>query len=542
MRAQELYARLNQAWLDQIYGFSYHRCSTTQEAEDLCSEIGLALLHSFSREPDIRNFEAFVWRVARHVYADHCEKRRRNAVERSPCGLFDSAAAEDTIGEYQLAEEERQLYKEILSRMAFLAKIYREVMVLHYLDGMSIPAIAQKLGISETCVKQRLFSARETIRKGGHPMYSNIPLKPVCLDFIGTGNPIGNDPRTKAERVLSQNLVYLCKDRPMSAKALSEALSVPMPYIEDELEIQCSGENGRYGLLRRLDNGKYIANILIFDPLTWTNAATVYKKHLDPLCTDLAQCLASHRAALLNFPYLAGERSVSFILWALISRVVWNLEDEVNHILSADYFPDTPPAKRNFSTIAFAHPADQPLEIRFYGCDGINAQDVCGYSRVFMSNIYGRRIREHFHCGHNISTDGCIRITLRAIGGLTVSGLTEEEQELASKSIACGYLQREGDQLRPRILVLREADSSAFYGLADLLTGNLQPLAAGIARELATQMNTALPAHLKTQSTLFNIGASVGLLGLLIEACIQKGLLCPPPDGIGGEGVLLTVE
>lgn len=56
MRAQELYARLNQAWLDQIYGFSYHRCSTTQEAEDLCSEIVLALLHSFSREPDIREF------------------------------------------------------------------------------------------------------------------------------------------------------------------------------------------------------------------------------------------------------------------------------------------------------------------------------------------------------------------------------------------------------------------------------------------------------------------------------------------------------
>lgn len=30
MRAQELYALLNQAWLNQLYGFSYHRCSTTQ--------------------------------------------------------------------------------------------------------------------------------------------------------------------------------------------------------------------------------------------------------------------------------------------------------------------------------------------------------------------------------------------------------------------------------------------------------------------------------------------------------------------------------
>ena len=49
-----------------------------------------------------------------------------------------------------------------------------------------------------------------------------LTLKPISLTFIGTGNPVGNDPRNKAERILSQNIVYACKDKAKTAKELSE--------------------------------------------------------------------------------------------------------------------------------------------------------------------------------------------------------------------------------------------------------------------------------------------------------------------------------
>ena len=87
----------------------------------------------------------------------------------------------------------------------------------------------------------------------------NLSLKPIRLAISGTGNPCGNDPRSKSERTFSQNLIYLCKDKPRTAKELSEELCVPMPYIEEELDIQCRGENGSFGMLRKLENGKYVA-------------------------------------------------------------------------------------------------------------------------------------------------------------------------------------------------------------------------------------------------------------------------------------------
>ena len=154
-------------------------------------------------------------------------------------------------------------------------------MVLYYLDEMKVKDISEKLNISETTVKQRLFFARNTVRKEVEIMNErNLSLKPVSLAFIGTGNPSGNDPRTKAERILSQNLVYACKDKAKSAKELSDELCVPMPYIEDELEIQLKGENGSYGLLRKMGD-KYISNVIIVENSEFNEAGKIYTKHLD---------------------------------------------------------------------------------------------------------------------------------------------------------------------------------------------------------------------------------------------------------------------
>ena len=61
--------------LDKIYQFSYHRCNTSFEAEDLCSDIVLAVISAIHKQERIENLYAFVWTVARRAYADYCEKR-----------------------------------------------------------------------------------------------------------------------------------------------------------------------------------------------------------------------------------------------------------------------------------------------------------------------------------------------------------------------------------------------------------------------------------------------------------------------------------
>ena len=58
-------------FLDKIYQFSYRRCNTSYEAEDLCSDIILTVISAVHKQEQIENFYAFVWTVARRVYADN---------------------------------------------------------------------------------------------------------------------------------------------------------------------------------------------------------------------------------------------------------------------------------------------------------------------------------------------------------------------------------------------------------------------------------------------------------------------------------------
>ena len=534
-------------FLDKIYRFSYHRCSTSFEAEDLCSEIILTAISSIRQQSEITDFYAFVWTIARRVYADFCEKRNRNchtvSIENCEMPLVSKEnEIERLIEETVMTEQLKKIFHEI----AFLSKAYRDVMVMYYIDERNIKDIADTLCISETAVKQRLFSARNTIRKEVTFMNNrNLSLKPVRLNFIGTGNPCNNDPRGKAERTLSQNLIYLCKDKPKTAKELSEELCVPMPYIEEELEIQCHGENGSYGMLRRLDNGKYVTNVLLVDYSEYDAANQIYEKHLPEFCSILKDALARNQDKILSFPYLSPQKDIRFIMWSLISQIIWDFQRQINTMISETYFSDVLPVKRNFSCVAIAFTeADKP-DFAFYGCDGITAMSHGGYKSVFVSNIYGARIDKHFSCGHDIANDAQLLITIKSIGGLSVKELSEAEKEVTAQAIGCGYLQKSGEILEPKIIVIDRAHEEDFYHLASVFNQNenMQGIIASIAEETAAFIRKHVPEYLLNEYQNYNtLIAGERILSRAIEECITEDILTVPESSIGAEGMLMFIE
>lgn len=532
-------------FLDKIYQFSYHRCNTSFEAEDLCSDIILAVISAIQKQEQIDNFYAFVWTIARRVYADYSRKRN---TERQMCSMENSyIVPESEENEIDALIEEaaaRKQISKIFEEISFLSKAYREVMVLYYIDELKVRDIAQRLGISETTVKQRLFSARKSVRKEVEAMNERTYiLKPVRLAFSGTGNPCGNDPRIKAERMFSQNLVYLCKDKPRSAKELSEELCVPMPYIEEELEIQCRGENGKYGMLRRLDNGKYIVNIHLVDYDEYDQANKIFEKHLAAFCNVLKDTLKRNEKKILSFPYLSAQKDVRFIMWSLISRIVWDLEERVNKVLAEKYFADATPINRDFSCVAVAYTDGQEPSFDFYGCDGIDAVSVGGFQHVFVSNIYGKRIEEHFHCGHNLSQDQKLLMTLRAIGGMRIDGLSETEKEVAAKALECGYLRKNGNSIEPKMIVIDRKNEADFHHLSYEFNEGLDAMTEQIAAELSGFMHDHIPGHLMNEYHIYTgLIAGIRMLSRTIEACISEGLLLEPESRIGAEGMLMVVE
>ena len=80
MKTNEVLEQMNnQEFLDKIYHFAYHRCASSFEAEELCSEILLSVISAVRKQERIDNFYGFVWTVARRVYADFS----RSAISRT---------------------------------------------------------------------------------------------------------------------------------------------------------------------------------------------------------------------------------------------------------------------------------------------------------------------------------------------------------------------------------------------------------------------------------------------------------------------------
>lgn len=547
METKEIIKKVEESeFLDKVYQFAYRRCNTSFEAEDLCSDIILEILTAVHKQQSVENFYAFAWTIARRVYADYCEKQAKKPLNVSIENVqHNLALKENDIDKFVEEIAERAQIKRIFDEISFLSKTYRDVMVMYYVDEYKIKDIAKVLEISETTVKQRLFSARNSIRKEVKNMNDRkLTLKPIQLEFVGTGKVGGNDPRKMAGRLFSQNLIYLCKDKARTAKELSEELCVPMPFIEEELEIQCKGENGHYGTLRKLENGKYITNIILVDYNEYDEANKIYEKYLPKFCERLKIYLKNNEAKILAIPYLSEQRDVKFILWALINRIVGDLIWKINNVINDKYFSDIVPVERDFSCVAMAYDESTNPDWGFYGCDTIDAASVEGYKAVHISNIYGDRIEKHFECGHNISQDAKLLMVLRAVNGLSLDELTENEKEVAAKAIECGYLRKNGNILEPQIIVLnRGEDEQNFNKLSYEANNDMQDIIEKIAEELADFVKTHIQKHLVNEYQLYTtLIASIRFHSQTIEECIKEGLLSEPKKPLGAEGVVMVVE
>ena len=541
MKKQELLNYFDDDLLDKLFGFCYARTNDSYEAEELCSDILYALVKAAQTDGEVQNVYSFVWKVARNVYADFSDKRRKKT------DMTWTGDAEELF--LAMADEEedpddtRELLTRVYRRIAFLTKAYREVMISFYIDGLSTAQIAAQQGIGEGTVRQRLFSARQKIKSEVEEM-AETNNKPVALDDInfvmwGMGNPLWGDPATVCERMFTNHVIWLCRKKPMSATEIAEELNVPTVYVEEELEILRKGENGEYGLLRRLENGKYAINFVLFDKDTFEKANALYTEHLPKICDTISNYIEEHKEEYLAFPYLNKKVDMNLILWQQVQHISDAFSYTVKRILEEKFFADVKKPNRPYSSFAYVDNG------KYYGggCDGIGAFGVCGFDEVHLSNIYQPGVRAHFRCGHDVSRDMQLQLTIRAIEGLEINSLSEQEKEHAAKAIEQGYLYREGNAVYTKILVNKMDEESKLFDISNgLRNGYFETEAEVVAEKLAELIKNALPEYLWGEWAYANTLANLPVLETVVECLIEKGVLIPPENDIGAEGCWMSVR
>lgn len=553
MKKQELLKIMDTKLLEKLFGFCYARTNDSWEAKELCSDIVFELVNAANTEGDIQEPYRFLWRIARNVYYDFMNKKRRNsemAYQGDPEDIFPLLADGD---DGDNGEDSETLLDAVYCQIAFLTRAYREVMVMFYLDGLSVAEIARRQNTSEPAIRQRLFAARRKIQNEVEEM-KGISPKPVILDtkdyqIYGTGTPSWGDPRKVCTKQFSRHLVWLCRKRSITPAEAAEQLHVPAVYVEEELEALRQGVNGQYGLLRRIDNGRsamgknsmgrYAINFILLDREEVGQLRGAYMEQMPAFRRIVSDYVESHKEEYLAFPYLNRDRDWNLILWQQAHMMPSVFARCVERFLSERYFAQVEKVDRPFSVYGYVEDG-RDFGV---GCDCITATDEAyGYS-WYVENIYNKWIEKHFYCWYHLDDDEELLLALRALDGLSLDSLSEAEKEHAARAIECGYLYREGGMLYTKILVCSHKDRKRLFHITEGLAGGcLEECAEAVAKKLNRLIRRFVPEHLLGEWRHANDLAHLPVMNALIEPWVESGILTPPENGIGAEGCWMTVE
>jgi len=164
--SQEAFDSLVKQHLPMIFRYLFRLCGSSTTAEDLTQETFLRVWKHIERFDSKKPFRPWILRIARNCAFDHLRKKKtlpfsfltepeQYQLENIPAN---SASPKDIFEQKETAE----FVKTMLSQ---LTEKEKEILVMHYLDELTVPEIAEILKKPEETIRTRLRRAREAFRE-----------------------------------------------------------------------------------------------------------------------------------------------------------------------------------------------------------------------------------------------------------------------------------------------------------------------------------------------------------------------------------------
>ena len=204
------------------------------EAQDLVQDTYLCALLAITNGAAIKNPKAYLFSILQNRFFLSLRKKYRIStisINAMPIEINDDNNDFESIDKTDEA-------KAIRRELAFLTHIYREVMVRYYMQNQSVEHIAKELSIPKGTVLSRLDAGRKKVKKGVETMQSYIKnsYQPEILT-IGMNGRTGqkDEPFSCVKNSIDQNILILAYEKPVTIQELSEALGIPMAFVEESV-------------------------------------------------------------------------------------------------------------------------------------------------------------------------------------------------------------------------------------------------------------------------------------------------------------------
>lgn len=458
---QSLYAQITNSFSEKLLNWAIKKTGSRAEGEDLAQEVFLQIFQAVVRHEHIEKLEHFVWKVARYVWCN----RLRELVKYSSSELNESFSDyRDFVQDYS-ENDALQLELTLMRRgLADLSKIQREVMIHHYLDGLSVREVAQGLGTTESAVTWHLFDARKRIREDiSMPKEKSTIYRPGKLGIGCSGEaPKYPDTEKVKDSLSRQNICLLCHTDGKTLDELSEIMGIPKPFLEYDLDWLSEHE------FLVLSGKRYYTRFLIMNQNYFQNRIDIYKATKKSYIDVIISELWKQEAKIRSIGFYGSDFPIEKLYWSIIMMFTsyasrnselllrlkrrdrteirpdggkyyvtgWDCSDSTNSSFS--HFE--PKGWNDFSGI-WSDTCDHSGQCESYYWLGVYTFAAQAYQPEIASfNLETRILLHRVYCA-TLASD------------FSVNTLTETEKEKLAEAVAGGLITKKKDMYTPNFVI-----------------------------------------------------------------------------------------
>jgi RNA polymerase sigma-70 factor (ECF subfamily) len=166
---QNAYADIVDLYKDKIYRLCYRMLGNRHEAEDAAQEVFIrAYVHIDTYNPKMK-FSTWLYRIATNLAIDKIRKKKPDAYLDEEINGTDGLTMYAQLSSHEASPEETieslELQETVQKAIEKLPEKYRIVIVLKYIEDLSLQEISEILDLPIGTVKTRLHRGREALRK-----------------------------------------------------------------------------------------------------------------------------------------------------------------------------------------------------------------------------------------------------------------------------------------------------------------------------------------------------------------------------------------
>ena len=159
IQIEQLFLKLYDEYAGPIFRHCYFRVSSRELAEDLTQESFMRTWNYLAEKNRIDNPKAFLYRVAENLVVDYYRKKKELSLDVLAESGFDPTGDDaESIVDYAAARHVREV-------MERLEPAHQEILVMRYIDDLSIRDIADIVDESDNVVSVRIHRALGRLKK-----------------------------------------------------------------------------------------------------------------------------------------------------------------------------------------------------------------------------------------------------------------------------------------------------------------------------------------------------------------------------------------